>query len=419
MYASDIRIWERCRTNRCSTPVESNAVEPSLTKGMSTLPPQPWLDFTSQRQHVGRTGDLGLSGNSFSFLCWIVLRDRNVADPGDQGDQTILAQEAIGTGECLHITIRNMKPYFGFYGHDTGSKTELSLHTWYHLGFVYDVNTRTQLIYVNGRLDARSDVSIPPLRGNHDLYYSHYYKGRPLKGLLAAPHLLSGRAASQEEIIQHMNPTAPIVHRPTSPNANDAEEQDTVGLLTTADLAEDNIEDAESEGLYDPVAPSDASPGDVAAEEIAVADHGDESVLYEADNGIETAEFESPVDHQARRPNVVEDSMQELAAFICSHDHRAFFIRGLERDYAAAQSRHDYGAVVALGKAIGVINVAERTLAAQNGVHVTELHSRYGALVVQLTAQCQELALETNFEKLAEVAAQLSMLKALDISVLR
>jgi hypothetical protein len=239
------------------------------------------------------------------------------------------------------------------------------------------------------------------------------------KGLLAAPHLLSGRAASQEEIIQHMNPTAPIVHRPTSANATDAEDQDTVGLLTTADLAEDNIEDAESEGLYDPVAPSDASPGDVAAEDIAVADHGVESVLYEADNGIETAEFESPVDHQARRPNAVEDSMQELADFICSHDHRAFFVRGLERDYAAAQSRHDYGAVVALGKAIGVITVAGRTLTACGAVTVTELLRRYAALVAQLAAQCEELARERNFERLAEVAAQLSMLKALDISVLR
>jgi hypothetical protein len=318
------------------------------------LPPKPWQKFTKHRQHVGRTGDLGLSGNSFSFMCWVKLHNTNSSGR----DRTILAQAAIGRGECLHITVRNMKPYFGFYDYDTASETELSLHMWYHLAFVYDVGARTQTIYVNGIMDARSKVLIPPLRGNHDVYYSYYNCGRPLMGLLAAPLLLPRHVASQAEISRHMNPQNGSV--PAAP-----------GIIATP-----------------------------------------------MSHGIAAVESQSPLTDWTSIPNPVELIVQELAEFICAHDQSACFVLMLQREYAAAKFRSDYSAVAALGRAVDALDAARDTPVERGAVAVTELCSRYAALMTQLSAQCEQLTRERNFEGLTEVAAQLTMLKALDISVL-
>jgi hypothetical protein len=490
------------------------------------IAPQPRYNFLSGRLHIGKTGDLGLSGNSFSFMCWVHLLDKNIADPLEQGDQAILGQAAIGSGECLHVTIRYMKPQFGFYGPGTASKTELALNTWHHLAFVYDMNRQLQTIYINGTLDASSEVPIQPLTGNHDLYYSHYHQGRPLKGLMADPHFTFRHAASQEEVLLHMCPHCTVTHgagqnssnqlaadyavqtptgddnpikvasdassclnnwylplysyqggvgalvvaivlfvlcralrgRATTPangkrvaslatgdsgesaepkpdalnlggtaptektGVTDGEDQSCLavpdvlrsGGTTPAENA--GVEDGEDSGLDDPAALSDIV---FSAANGTATEHSREGVLREAANAIETVESQSPLTHWARIPNAVELCLQELAEFICSSENRVCFTRTLERDYATAHSRNDYGTVAALGRAISAVDAAGRNVSVRDAVPVTELHSRYGALVVQLTAQCAGLARERNFERLAEMAAQLTMLKALDISVLQ
>eukprot|EP01038_Epipyxis_sp_PR26KG_P009064 gene9064-12226_t len=153
---------------------------------------------------LGKTSKLGLSGESFSFMCWIKLNQHSLL-LRDQLDQTIIGQRyyTMGECECLHIVIRERKPYFGFYGMDTASSTELSLNKWYHLSFVYDIVSRTQSIYINSRLDKRSENPISPLRGNHELYYSHY--ANPLKGLLAAPFLCSRMVATEVDMHHHIS----------------------------------------------------------------------------------------------------------------------------------------------------------------------------------------------------------------------
>ena len=102
---------------------------------------------------VGKAGDLGLVNESFSFLCWIKLNSANQLEY-EQFDQAILGQNHLGKGETLHIVIRSMKPYFGFYGVDTASTTTLELHTWYHLAFVYNKDAEEQLIVDNNEKDA-------------------------------------------------------------------------------------------------------------------------------------------------------------------------------------------------------------------------------------------------------------------------
>jgi hypothetical protein len=158
------------------------------------------FDQVEKNVFIGKTGDLGLSGKSFSFMCWIRLND---VSNGDQFDQTIVGQRNCHGRETLHMVIRNLKPYFGFFGMDTGSATTLSLFTWYHLAFVYNITSQTQSIYINGKLDVCSGPCILPLQGNHHLFYSLYCLGRPLNGFLAAP-LFRSQNVKEAELDVHI-----------------------------------------------------------------------------------------------------------------------------------------------------------------------------------------------------------------------
>jgi hypothetical protein len=61
------------------------------------------------------------------------------------------------TYNCLHLTIRqngsNYHLYLGFYWADCQGVTSLTLNTWIHAAFVFDLTTLTQQIYLNGVLE--------------------------------------------------------------------------------------------------------------------------------------------------------------------------------------------------------------------------------------------------------------------------
>ena len=211
--ATEVDICQHMMDNAFEHTTNPGGVVPSPKAEEKDLPPHVLaclLPPSCYRCHrardrltVGRSGDMGLSGRSFSFMCWVKV-DAPSSNPGEQFDQTVVGQNYTSSRQCLHIVIRRMKPYFGFYGMDTASQTQLSVNTWYHLACVYDLESRTQSIYLNGRLDTRSEPCIAPLEGNHELYYSCYAKGRPLQGLLAAPLFLSNFVATEVDICQHM-----------------------------------------------------------------------------------------------------------------------------------------------------------------------------------------------------------------------
>jgi hypothetical protein len=52
----------------------------------------------------------------------------------------------------LQILIRNQKLLFGFYADSSGGATNISLHQWIHVAFVFDVTIKLQTIYLNGFL---------------------------------------------------------------------------------------------------------------------------------------------------------------------------------------------------------------------------------------------------------------------------
>jgi hypothetical protein len=67
----------------------------------------------------------------------------------------ILGQcQALNTSLCLHLEVRSLKSYLGFFNNDCTRQTSLNNRTWYHLAFVYNVITQKQSIILNGKLDS-------------------------------------------------------------------------------------------------------------------------------------------------------------------------------------------------------------------------------------------------------------------------
>ncbi|CAF0960085.1 unnamed protein product [Adineta steineri] len=56
-------------------------------------------------------------------------------------------------GRLLHLKIKNNRLYMGFYSDDLPCSTALSTNTWYHVAFVYDYRSRSQMAYLNGNQD--------------------------------------------------------------------------------------------------------------------------------------------------------------------------------------------------------------------------------------------------------------------------
>ncbi|CAF4165438.1 unnamed protein product, partial [Adineta steineri] len=56
-------------------------------------------------------------------------------------------------GRLLHLKIKNNRLYMGFYSDDLPCSTALSKNMWYHIAFVYDYRSRSQMVYLNGNQD--------------------------------------------------------------------------------------------------------------------------------------------------------------------------------------------------------------------------------------------------------------------------
>jgi hypothetical protein len=64
--------------------------------------------------------------------------------------------------QCLHLVIRqsgsNYYLYLGFYNSDCQGITPLTLNTWVHAAFVFDMTSMKQLVYLNGVLESTCSV---------------------------------------------------------------------------------------------------------------------------------------------------------------------------------------------------------------------------------------------------------------------
>jgi hypothetical protein len=138
------------------------------------------LLFASEGSRItlGTASQLCLSEHSFTVLVWVKIVRHNIVH---QGDNAILGSNNCEPNRCLHLVVRNGYPYFGFYTNDLGCNVFLQVETWYHLGFVYNLETKTQSIFVNGKLSA-TEAGHEPLGGNADVFISQYAGARGLNG---------------------------------------------------------------------------------------------------------------------------------------------------------------------------------------------------------------------------------------------
>ncbi|CAF1533832.1 unnamed protein product [Adineta ricciae] len=74
------------------------------------------------------------------------------------------------TDNSLHLIIRNNILLMGFYADDLPCTTTLSINTWYHVAFVYDYRSRSQLVYLNGNQDCLRTSAGPFLGTSGSIY---------------------------------------------------------------------------------------------------------------------------------------------------------------------------------------------------------------------------------------------------------
>ena len=98
---------------------------------------------------------LNLYDQSWTFEAWIYPTNLS-----DTRDFAIVGQcKRSSDHECLHLVIRSQKLYLGLYADDTLGNTVLTTFRWYHVAFVFDCDTRTKSVYLDGVLDGSGPAS--------------------------------------------------------------------------------------------------------------------------------------------------------------------------------------------------------------------------------------------------------------------
>ncbi|CAF1020916.1 unnamed protein product [Rotaria sordida] len=107
-----------------------------------------------------------LTSSSFTIDAWIYP----TGFPNTQDHSIVGLCPSTTTYECLHLTIHENGGkylYLGFYGDDCEGNTVISLNEWIHVAFLFEVNSLTQSIYLNGKLDV-SRTAGGPFKANTD-----------------------------------------------------------------------------------------------------------------------------------------------------------------------------------------------------------------------------------------------------------
>ncbi|CAF3660028.1 unnamed protein product [Rotaria sp. Silwood1] len=97
---------------------------------------------------------ISLTTTSFTIDAWIYpTRFSNTKDHSIVG---ICPKDSIH--ECLYLTVRRnsfyCNLYFGFFADDCQGNEIIQINEWIHVAFVFETNSLTQSIYLNGKLDA-------------------------------------------------------------------------------------------------------------------------------------------------------------------------------------------------------------------------------------------------------------------------
>lgn len=105
---------------------------------------------------------LSLRNHDFTISAWVKLSEN------ENTDNSILGTTVKSYQEGIHFTLRENKPYFGFYANDVQGNIELEEGIWYHIVARYNKLNGEQAIYVNGKLDNKS-LGHTPYQGKADI----------------------------------------------------------------------------------------------------------------------------------------------------------------------------------------------------------------------------------------------------------
>ena len=139
---------------------------------------------------------LNLSYTGFTVEAWIYGNTVN-------GDNVIFSQCQCNScqDQCLYLLIRNAKMYMSFTLDDVAGFTSLSANTWYHVAYVYDYSTQTQLLYLQGVLENSASSSGPYQGQNASMTIgSSYLSGSSFNGYIDSLKITT-RAKSADEIL--------------------------------------------------------------------------------------------------------------------------------------------------------------------------------------------------------------------------
>lgn len=106
-----------------------------------------------------------LREHDFSVSAWVKIKEFLL----NKQDYCIIGTKNNSYQQGIHLLIRNRKPYFGFYNNDLQGQTVLEAGQWYHMVWRYNKLSGEQAIYVNGKLDSRSQGH-PAYKGRDNLY---------------------------------------------------------------------------------------------------------------------------------------------------------------------------------------------------------------------------------------------------------
>ncbi|CAF3828348.1 unnamed protein product, partial [Adineta steineri] len=108
-------------------------------------------------QYVNITTYQNFTYVSFTVEMWIYPTSLNTSVA-----YALFAQrDYSGTDHLLHLIIQNNRLYMGFFSDDLACSTALSTNTWYHVAFVYDYRSRSQMAYLNGNQDCHRSPAGP------------------------------------------------------------------------------------------------------------------------------------------------------------------------------------------------------------------------------------------------------------------
>lgn len=142
---------------------------------------------------------LGLSNRSFTVEAWI-----NLAADAPRDCPVLGSAAPRAALRALHLTIRDRRPYLGFFGesNDLSSPTALEPERWYHVAWRYDSVARTQSILVDGKLVATA-ANRNALLGGGALFIGQWNGDRHFKGQIGELRIWN-EARSEVEIAAGM-----------------------------------------------------------------------------------------------------------------------------------------------------------------------------------------------------------------------